>query len=80
MEKERERNIDVQEKPRLVASHMPPAEEPAHSPDMCPGWELTQWPFGSQAGAHSTEPQQPGLIYKKCVFILTHLNFSHLHP
>ena len=27
---------------------------------MCPDWELDQPPFGSQAGAQSTEPHQPG--------------------
>ena len=27
---------------------------------MCPDWESNQWPFGSQAGAQSTEPHQPG--------------------
>ena len=28
---------------------------------MCPDWESNQWPFGSQPGAKSTEPHQPGL-------------------
>ena len=28
---------------------------------MCPGWEVNQWPFGSQAGTQSTEPHQPGV-------------------
>ena len=32
------------------------------SPGMCPEWELNQGPFGSQAGAQSTEPHQPGLL------------------
>ena len=27
---------------------------------MCPAWESIQRPFGSQASAQSTEPQQPG--------------------
>ena len=31
------------------------------NPGMCPDWELNQQPFGSQAGAQSTEPHQPGL-------------------
>ena len=45
----------------MVASHMPPTGDLAHSPDMCPDWESNQWSFGSQAGAQSTEPHQPGL-------------------
>ena len=31
----------------------------AHSPGMGPDWKLNQQPFGSQAGAQSTEPHQP---------------------
>ena len=27
----------------------------------CPDWEWNRPPFGSQVGAQSTEPQQPGL-------------------
>ena len=33
----------------------------AHNPGMCPDWESNRQPFGSQAGAQSTEPHQPGL-------------------
>ena len=33
----------------------------ACNPVMCPDWELNQGPFGSQAGAQSMEPYQPGL-------------------
>ena len=36
----------------------------AHNLGMCPDWESKQQPFGSQAGAQSTEPHQPGLKYK----------------
>ena len=32
----------------------------AHNPGMCRDWELNLRPFGSQAGAQSTEPYQPG--------------------
>ena len=32
----------------------------ACSPVTCTDWESNQWSFGSQAGAHSTEPHQPG--------------------
>ena len=34
----------------------------ACNPGMCPDWESNQLSFGSQAGAQSTEPHQPGLI------------------
>ena len=32
----------------------------AHNPGMCRDWELNQQLFGSQSGAQSTEPHQPG--------------------
>ena len=32
----------------------------AGNPGMCPAWESNLRPFGSQAGAQSTEPHQPG--------------------
>ena len=35
----------------------------SHNPGMCPDWESNWRPFGSQAGAQSTEPHQPGLIF-----------------
>ena len=44
----------------VVASHTPPTGHLACHPGMCPDWELNQQPFGSQAGAPSTEPHQPG--------------------
>ena len=52
MEKERERNINV------WLPLMRPLLTP--NPGMCPDWELNLRPFGSQASAQSTEPQQPG--------------------
>ena len=39
-EKERERNIDVQEKHRSVASRLHPTGDQAHKPGMCPDREL----------------------------------------
>ena len=56
-EKERERNISV------FASHVPTSRDLPNNPGMCPDWESNQWPFASQAGAQSTEPHQPGLIF-----------------
>ena len=44
----------------VVASHAPPTRDLAHNPGMCPDLELNQLPFGSQAGAQSTEPHQAG--------------------
>ena len=58
-EKQRERNMDVQELQWLVASCTPPNWEPDHNPGMCPDWESNQ-PFSSQAGTQPTEPHQPG--------------------
>ena len=46
---------------KWVASHMPPSEDVAYNPGMCPEWESNQQPFGSQASTQSTEPHQPGL-------------------
>ena len=54
-EKEREKQQCV------VASRVPPTGNLARNPGMCPDWEQNQRPFGSQAGAQSTEPHQPGL-------------------
>ena len=41
-----ERNMDVQEKDPLVASHRSPVGDLACNPDMCPDWESNQRPFG----------------------------------
>ena len=61
-EKERERNIDVQETYQSVASCMPPSGDLACNPGTCPDWESKQQPFSLQASAQSTEPHQPQLI------------------
>ena len=45
----------------MVASHAPPSGDLAHNPGMCPDWESNQRLIDLQAGAESTEPQQPGL-------------------
>ena len=44
-----------------VAFHMPLTGDLAHNPGMCPDWESNLRPFGSQAGAQSTEPHHLGL-------------------
>ena len=44
----------------VVVSGAPPTGDLAWNPGMCPDWELNQQPFGSQPGAQSTEPHQPG--------------------
>ena len=46
----------------MVASRTPPTGDLARNPGMCPDWESHQGPFGSQAGAQSPEPHQPGLL------------------
>ena len=40
--KERERNIDMQEKHQLVASCTPPPGDLVHNPDLCPDRESNQ--------------------------------------
>ena len=45
----------------VSASSTPPTGDLAGNPGMCPDWESNLRPFGSQAGAQSTEPHQPGL-------------------
>ena len=59
-EKERERSINVGEIHQSAASHAPPTGDLAGKTQAC---ALTgNWrPFGSLAGAQSTEPHQPGL-------------------
>ena len=47
----------------MVASPAPPIRDLACNPGMCPNWDLNWRPFDSQAGAQSTEPQQPGLFH-----------------
>ena len=59
-EKERERNIDVQEKRLSVAPHMPPTGDLVRNPGMHPDQESNRQPFGSQTGAQSTDLHQPG--------------------
>ena len=56
----------------MVASHAPPTGDPAHNPGMCPDWESNQRPFGSQAGAQSTQPHQPGKIQQYIKKIIHH--------
>ena len=66
--KERERNIDMREKHKLVASCM------------CPDWKLNQWPFNF-AGWCPTNWATPvrAIIYTsyKCFFTYYFQNISH---
>ena len=57
-----ERNISV------VASCIPANGNLACNPVMCPDWESNRQLFGSQAGAQSTGPHQPG---HKCCWLLS---------
>ena len=41
-----------------------PTGDLACNPGMCPDWESNWQPFGLQAASQSTEPHQPGLVYK----------------
>ena len=47
----------------VVASRTPPTGDLAQNPSTCPDWESNWQPSGLQAGAQSTEPHQPGIIY-----------------
>ena len=47
----------------VVASCVPPIGNLARNPDMCPDWESSWQPFGSQASTQSTKPCQPGLSH-----------------
>ena len=53
----------------MVASHAHPTRDLAHNPGRPPDWESNQQPCGSQAGAQSTEPRQPG---PRDIFISVH--------
>ena len=61
MEKERERNIDVQEKHGLVASRTPPTRDLAQNLGMCADLESNQQPFGLGDDTQPTEPHWSGL-------------------
>ena len=77
--RDRERNIDVQEKHQLFASCTPPMGNLASNPGMCPGRESKRQPLCSQASAQSTEPSQPGLCnlfnYIKQHYTITQLMY-----
>ena len=44
----------------VVASHGPLVGDLAQNPGTRPDWESNWQPFGSQAGAQSTKPHEPG--------------------
>ena len=54
-----ERNINV-----CLPLSRPPNGNPAHNPGMCSDRGANWQPLGSQAGAQSTEPHQPGLPFQ----------------
>ena len=61
LERGREREREEEKHQCVVASCAHPTGDLAHNPGMCPDWESNLRPFGSQSGAQSTEPHQPGL-------------------
>ena len=64
-----------EEKHQCVAAlHTHPTGDLACNPGMCPDWESTQKSFGSQVGAQSTKPHQPGL---KLIFLRLQLLFFY---
>ena len=74
----REGEREGEKHPCVVASCVPPTGNLARNPGMCPDWEPNQRPFGSQAGAQSTEPQQPGLYLHFSCSLLHKATFCHL--
>ena len=73
LERRKEEEKEGEKHQCVVASHVPPTRDLAHSPGMCPDWESNQWPFCSQAGTQSIEPHQPGLnswivLFKRYAF------------
>ena len=44
----------------MAASHESATSVVVGNPGMCPDWESNWQPFGSEGGAQSTEPHQPG--------------------
>ena len=58
MEKERERNIDVREKYRLVVLKGVPTREQTCNPDMYPHREANQQPFALWADAQPSHTSQ----------------------
>ena len=64
--KERERNIDVQEKYQLVASHTPPVGNLAHNPGMCPRLGIkpaTSWLAGQRTDYWATPARAAYLFF-----------------
>ena len=61
-EKERERNINMQEEHQTVASCTPPARDLAHNLGRCPDQESKRQTFGLWVDAQPTESHQSGLM------------------
>ena len=73
LEKGREGEREGEKHRCVIASHVAPTGDLACNPGMCPDWELTWQPFGSQTGTRSIEPHQPGHILEFLVKIPRHL-------
>ena len=77
--RERGKEREGEKQQCVVASHVPPSGDLAHTPGMCPDRISNQGPFGLQAGTQSTETHQPGL--NSCLYQLpygeTHFIIRH---
>ena len=60
LERGREGEREEEKHQCVITFHVPPTGDLARNPGMCPAWESSQRPFGSQASTQSTEPHQPG--------------------
>ena len=75
-DKERERNIDVQEIHQLVDSCTPSTGDLALNPGMCPDWESNQQCFGSQAGTQPMSHTSQGYTWISYMYLIYYVNIS----
>ena len=65
-EKDMERNINVREKHRSVASCTCPTRDQTCNPGTCPDWESNLQPFTLQDNVQPPEPHWSGAITSQC--------------
>ena len=65
LEKGRKREREGEKHQCVVASHTAPTGDLAHSPGMCPDWELNWRPFGSQPALSPLSYTSQGLYCNK---------------
>ena len=86
MGKERERNINVREKDRLLLVHTR-TEDQTCNPGMCPDKESNQRNFTQWNDSQPSEPHRSGLVHiliiflegRKLIFLALPLSLVHTH-